>query len=155
MFFCLSRRYLLRFHQERILLLPSAFVIILFGVIGVIAFVGFILFVVAMHRLSQYYNEPSIFKNTLYGFIVNIVGAITALLFYIALTTTVTHSVSSRHHSSSRCYASTNHTAHTELTRTNYLINLSLNWNCRYNWSCQRSILHAGFQQTWRKIRSR
>ncbi len=69
-----------------------AFVIILFGVIGVIALVGFILFVVAMHRLSQYYNEPSIFKNTLYGFIVNIVGAITALLFYIALTTTLTHS---------------------------------------------------------------
>ena len=32
-------------------------------------------------------------RTRLYGFIVNIVGAITALLFYIALTTSVTHSV--------------------------------------------------------------
>ena len=31
-------------------------------------FAGFILFMVAMHRLSNYYNEPDIFKNVLYAF---------------------------------------------------------------------------------------
>ena len=68
-------------------------IIILFAVIGILAFAGFILFVVAMHRLSQYYNEPGIYKNTLYGFIINIVGAITILVIYAALITSVMHTV--------------------------------------------------------------
>jgi uncharacterized membrane protein len=45
-----------------------------FIAIGIIGFLGIILFLIAMHRLSKYYNEPSIFKNALYGFLVNIVG---------------------------------------------------------------------------------
>jgi len=71
---------------------PS-FIIILFAVIGIIAIAGFILFVVAMHRLSQYYNEPSIYKYTLYGFIINIVGTITILVIYAALLTSLMHSI--------------------------------------------------------------
>ena len=58
--------------------------IILFGVIGAIAFAGYVLFVVSMHRLSQYYNEPSIFKNTLYAFIINIVTGITFIAIEVA-----------------------------------------------------------------------
>ena len=69
-------------------------IIVLFAVVGIVAFAGFILFVVAMHRLSDYYNEPGIYRNTLYGFIINIVGVIIALIFYVALIiTTATHSV--------------------------------------------------------------
>lgn len=71
---------------------PS-FTIILFAVIGIIAFAGFILFVVAMHRLSQYYDEPVIYKNTLYGFIINIVGSIIILVIYVVLFTSLMHSV--------------------------------------------------------------
>lgn len=53
-----------------------------FGLIGfviamaVIGIVGFILFMVAMHSLSNYYNEPDIFKNVLYAFILNIIAGI-------------------------------------------------------------------------------
>ena len=75
--------------------IPSDFIIILFAVFGTIAFAGLILFVLAMHRLSQYYNEPSIYKNTFYGFIINIVGTITAILFYFALLASLPHSTSS------------------------------------------------------------
>jgi uncharacterized membrane protein len=46
--------------------------------IGITTLIGIILFIVAMRRLSQYYNEQGIFKNTLFGFILNIVGSITA-----------------------------------------------------------------------------
>lgn len=60
-------------------------VIILIAVIGITAIAGFILFIIAMHRLSQYYNEPGIFKNTLYGFIINIVGGIAFTAIYFAL----------------------------------------------------------------------
>jgi uncharacterized membrane protein len=56
-----------------------------FGIIGfvlvilVLSVVGFIMFMVAMHRLSNYYREPGIFSNVLYAFILNVVGAIVAL----------------------------------------------------------------------------
>jgi uncharacterized membrane protein len=49
-----------------------------FILLGIITFVGIILFIIGMHRLSQYYSEPSIFKNVLYGFILNIIGSVTA-----------------------------------------------------------------------------
>jgi uncharacterized membrane protein len=53
--------------------------------IGVISIVGIVLFLLSMHRLAQYYNEPGIFKNVLYGFILNIVGgvAVFAIMFAI------------------------------------------------------------------------
>jgi len=47
--------------------------------VGILTFVGIILFIVAMHRLSQYYNEPGIYKNALYGLILNIIGTIVAI----------------------------------------------------------------------------
>ncbi len=59
--------------------------IILISFVGAIALAGFVLFVIAMHRLSQYYNEPSIFKNTLYAFIINIIGGITLVAIEITL----------------------------------------------------------------------
>ena len=52
---------------------------------GILTFIGIILFVVAMHRLSQYYNEPGIFKNVLYGFILNVVGGIAVIAIYFVL----------------------------------------------------------------------
>ncbi|MGD0159373.1 MAG: DUF996 domain-containing protein [Candidatus Bathyarchaeia archaeon] len=41
-------------------------------------FIGIFLFVIGMRRLSRYYDEPRIFKNALYGFILNVVGSVTA-----------------------------------------------------------------------------
>jgi uncharacterized membrane protein/ribosomal protein L40E len=58
---------------------------ILFVVVGIVGFVGIILFIVAMHNLAEYYNEPGIFKNTLYGFILNIIGGIVAAAIEIVL----------------------------------------------------------------------
>jgi uncharacterized membrane protein len=48
--------------------------------VGIVTFIGIILFIIAMHSLSHYYNEPGIFKNALYGFILNIVGSIVAVV---------------------------------------------------------------------------
>jgi len=62
--------------------------------VGIMTFVGIILFVVAMHCLSQYYGEPGIFKNVLYGFILNIVGAIVAVAIEFVLIVTSTNSTS-------------------------------------------------------------
>src|ERR1035437_5313600 len=49
------------------------------------AIVGFILFMVSMHRLSNYYNEPGIFRNVLYAFILSIVEGIVLVGVYIAI----------------------------------------------------------------------
>ena len=54
--------------------------IALFIAVGVLGLVGFILFFVAMHRLSNYYNEPVIFKNILYAFILSIVSGVIVLV---------------------------------------------------------------------------
>ena len=40
----------------------------------VILLVGFVLIILSMHRLSRYYKEPGIFKNSIYGLIVSSVG---------------------------------------------------------------------------------
>ncbi len=52
--------------------------LIVFVLLGIITFIGIILFVIGMRRLSRYYDEPRIFKNALYGFILNLVGSVTA-----------------------------------------------------------------------------
>ena len=64
--------------------------------IGIIGLIGIILFLVAMNRLSQYYSEPSMFKNALYGFLINIIG-ITALIViaFALIFTTIVHSATS------------------------------------------------------------
>jgi uncharacterized membrane protein len=47
----------------------------------------------SMKRLSKYYNEPGIFKNTLYGFIVNIIGAIALIAIEIIFIGNLTRSI--------------------------------------------------------------
>ncbi len=44
--------------------------------IAIIGIVGFILFIVAMYHLSNYYSEPTIFKNILYAFLISIISTI-------------------------------------------------------------------------------
>jgi uncharacterized membrane protein len=63
--------------------------IILIIAIAAIGIVGFIMFIVAMYNLSNYYNEPAIFKNVLYAFILSIISAavIFALEFGFIITT--------------------------------------------------------------------
>lgn len=51
--------------------------IVIIGVIGsILALAGYILFLIAMHRLSQYYKEPSIFSNLLRALIIQIVSTV-------------------------------------------------------------------------------
>jgi uncharacterized membrane protein len=52
---------------------------------GVFSFIGFILFLVAMHGLSRDYNEHGIFNNTLYGIIAAIVAAVVAGIVTVVL----------------------------------------------------------------------
>lgn len=66
----------------------SFFSIGLFGAfiaIAVLSVVGIILFLLATHRLSRYYDEPSIFKNALYGFLTNIIGTFALIVIAVAL----------------------------------------------------------------------
>ena len=68
-----------------------------FIAIGIIGFIGIILFLVAMNSLSQYYSEPGIFKNALYGFLTNIIGvaALIVIAFTLVFTTIVSSATSS------------------------------------------------------------
>ncbi len=54
------------------------FFVFLIAIVGV-GLAGFIMFMVSMYRLSHYYNEPGIFKNVLYAFILSIIS--TAVIF--------------------------------------------------------------------------
>ncbi len=67
----------------------SGLTIATFLLLGAVAFAGFILFFIAMYRLSHYYNEPKIFKNVLYGLISTIIGGVTALIVEFAFFATV------------------------------------------------------------------
>lgn len=60
-------------------------IIIFFIVLAILGLIGIILFVVAMHSLAQYYSEPRIFKNALYGFILNIIGGVAYGIIYLAI----------------------------------------------------------------------
>lgn len=53
--------------------------------LGFISLIGVILFIVAMYQLSHYYNEPGIFKNTIYSLVVSIVGAVTLVAILLAV----------------------------------------------------------------------
>ena len=59
--------------------------------IGIIAFVGFILLLVALHGLANYYKETGIFNNALYGFIAGIVGVVAtvAAALYVIFDTSI------------------------------------------------------------------
>ncbi len=55
-------------------------------VIAAVGIAGFIMFMYAMYSLSKYYNEPTIFKNVLYAFIVSLVsGAVVVILEFAVL----------------------------------------------------------------------
>lgn len=61
------------------------------GVVGLFAFVGFILFLIAMYGFSRDYNEHRIFNYLLYGFLGTIVAAvIAAILVVIVFLTNLT-----------------------------------------------------------------
>lgn len=50
-----------------------------------LALAGYILFLIAMHRLSQYYKEPSIFSNLLRALIIQIVSAVILGVIIVAI----------------------------------------------------------------------
>jgi uncharacterized membrane protein len=69
--------------------LPSAALIsggYLFGLIaiGALSFAAFIIFLISIHRLSEYFKEPAIFKNVLYALILEIVAVVLVVVLFIA-----------------------------------------------------------------------
>jgi uncharacterized membrane protein len=59
--------------------------------LGIIAIIGFILVLIALHGFANYYKESGIFSNALYSFIAGIVGiAVSGVsIFYIIFDTTI------------------------------------------------------------------
>ncbi len=55
-------------------------VLLVYIFIGISGFVGSILLIITMNRFANLYNEPGIFRNTLYGFLTGILGGIAFLL---------------------------------------------------------------------------
>ena len=55
------------------------------GVVGLFAFVGFILFLIAMYGFSRDYNEHRIFNYLLYGFLCTIVAAVIAGIIVVVI----------------------------------------------------------------------
>jgi uncharacterized membrane protein len=81
-------------------------ILLLIGVIpfgqpylDVIALIGFILVLVALHGLASYYKENEIFDNALYGFIAAIVGVVVVVVaaiyvvFYTSILTDFLHKI--------------------------------------------------------------
>jgi uncharacterized membrane protein len=62
--------------------IPTVFSVAMIA-FAVVAFLGFVLFIIAMYRLSGYYHSPGIFKNILIAIILNIVGVIVAFILVI------------------------------------------------------------------------
>jgi len=67
--------------------------------LGIVALVGFILVLVALHGLANYYKENGIFNNALYGFVAAIVGVVAAVvaaiyvIFYTSILTDFLHKI--------------------------------------------------------------
>ena len=68
-------------------LFASVFTTAIVVLLSVIGLVGLILFLVSMNRLARYYNEPGIFKNVLYGFLITMVGGVVSLIIEFAYLT--------------------------------------------------------------------
>jgi uncharacterized membrane protein len=70
-----------------------------YGLIGflialaIIGIVGFVMFMVAMYRLSHYYNEPGIFKNVLYAFILSLISAVVVLILQFTFIASIIASI--------------------------------------------------------------
>jgi uncharacterized membrane protein/ribosomal protein L40E len=63
--------------------------------LSIIGLVGIILFLIAMKRLARYYNEPGIFKNVLYAFLLTILGGVSLYIVQFAFLSNVTGSMTS------------------------------------------------------------
>ena len=67
--------------------------------LGIIALVGLILVLVALHGFADYYKESGIFNNSLYGVVAGIVGIVIAgvvvayLFFYTSILTDFLHKI--------------------------------------------------------------
>jgi len=55
------------------------------SIFGVFAFVGFVLFLIAMYGFSKAYGEYRIFSYILWGIIITIVAAVIAVVIYLAI----------------------------------------------------------------------
>jgi uncharacterized membrane protein len=56
--------------------LSTSNVIYLSIILSVLNYIGYVLFLVSMHGLSKVYSDLKIFKNSLYGFMASVAGAI-------------------------------------------------------------------------------
>ena len=56
---------------------------------GLLGLVGFILVLIALKGLGDYYNEGGIFNNALYGFMIGVVGGVVAVGAFVASVLTV------------------------------------------------------------------
>lgn len=56
------------------------------GAVSMVAFVGFILFLIAMYGFSKDYQQPKIFNSVLYGIIITIVAAVILGVIWFVLT---------------------------------------------------------------------
>jgi uncharacterized membrane protein len=69
--------------------LSSDSIIYLSPIFAIPSYVGFTLFLAAMHGMSRVYKAPEIFKNSLYGFTASVAGAIAstlaAFVFFVPL----------------------------------------------------------------------
>lgn len=54
-------------------------------VLGVLSFVGFIMFMIALNGLASYYGDRGIFDNALYGIIVFVVGCVVSAMVAVAI----------------------------------------------------------------------
>jgi len=67
--------------------------------LGIIALVGLILVLVALHGFADYYKESGIFNNSIYGTVAGIVGIVIAgvvivyLVFYTSIVTNFLHQI--------------------------------------------------------------
>jgi uncharacterized membrane protein len=66
-------------------------------VLGILSFVGYILFLISMHGFANFYGAPKIFRNALYGFLTGIIGGfvLLAVVFgvFLSVLLPVGHSV--------------------------------------------------------------
>lgn len=75
--------------------------------LAIISVAGFILFMLSMYRLSKYYDEPGIFKNVLYAFVLNIVISVTAWVIMAVYLSSIMGQISQGNYSTTAASPST------------------------------------------------
>jgi uncharacterized membrane protein len=79
------------------LISSTIFLIVLIGLTA-LSVAGIVMFLMGMHRLGQFYHEPSIYKNSLYGFLIGFLGVIALLAVSSAYTFFIISRASSSAH---------------------------------------------------------